>query len=175
MVGQVVRRGVRLGVRIGLVPAVIFGSVWLVAAAMWLSTGTHQGGLAGLMRGITAVGGSMGVGVLLGAVTGGALTLSPEWLAARAPLRGLLAGAVASTMFLGETAVVAVATDGGYGPMLLTLLSTPVAGGVAAAHSGDILGRTQCHPWLWGTQHPRPDEAGVGRSYEQGSASGDDR
>ena len=155
MVRQVVRRGVRLGVRIGLVPAIIFGSLWLVADAMRLSTGTHQGALAGLTRGITAVGGSMGVGVLLGAVTGGALALSHEWLAARAPLRGLLAGAIASTMFLGETAVVAVATGGGYGPILLTLLSTPVAGGVAAAYSGDVLWRTHYHPWLWGTRHPR--------------------
>ncbi|GAA3843788.1 hypothetical protein ACFS5L_20135 [Streptomyces phyllanthi] len=141
--------------RIGLVSAIICGCVWLVAAAMWLSTGTRQDALAGLIRGIAAVGGSMGIGVLLGAVTGGALALSPEWLASRAPLRGLLAGAVASTVFLGETAVVAVATDGGYGPMLLTLLATPVAGGVAAAHSGDVLGRTRCHSWLWGTPHPR--------------------
>lgn len=156
MIGQVVRRGIRLGVRMGWVLAIISGSVWLVAAALWLSTGTHQGALAGLLRGMAAVGGSMGVGVLLGAATGGALALSPHWLAARAPLRGLLAGVTASTMFLGETAVVAVATDGGYGPMLLTLLSAPVAGGVAAAHSGDVLGHTRWHLWLWDTSGPWP-------------------
>ncbi|MGG7570002.1 hypothetical protein [Streptomyces sirii] len=147
--GQVVRRGVRLGVRIGLVPTIIFGSVWIVSVVGWLITGPHRGALASLVHGITAVGGSMAVGVLAGAVTGGVLALSPEWLAARAPLRGLLAGAVATTVFLGETVVVAVATDGGYAPMLLTLLSAPVAGFAAAAHSGDVLGRTHYHPWLW--------------------------
>jgi hypothetical protein len=65
-------------------------------------------------------------------------------------LRGLLAGAVASVVFLGETVVVGIASDGGYGPMLLALLATPVAGVAAAAHSGDVLGRTHYHPWLWG-------------------------
>ncbi|MFG2332780.1 hypothetical protein ACGFMM_24550 [Streptomyces sp. NPDC048604] len=154
VVGQVIRRGVRLGVRIGLATAIVFGSVWLVGTAMRFSTGTHEGTLADLARGIAAMSGIMGVGVLLGAVTGGALALAPQWLAARAALRGLLAGAVASTMFLGQAAVVAFATDGGYGPILLTLLATPVAGGVAAAHSGDILGHTHHHPWLWGTRHP---------------------
>jgi hypothetical protein len=147
--GHVVRRGVRLGLRIGLVPACVFGSVWLVGTAMRLSAGAFSDGPGALARGFTAVGGSVGVGVLLGAVTGGALGLAPEWLAARAPLRGLLAGAVAGTVFLGETVVVAIASDGGYGPMLLTLLAAPVAGVVAAAHSGDILGHTRCHPWLW--------------------------
>ncbi|WP_217680687.1 hypothetical protein [Kitasatospora sp. SUK 42] len=89
------------------------------------------------------VGGSLGVGVLVGAVTGVVLALSPEWLAGRAWLRGPLAGIVAGTACLGETVVMAVATDGGYGPMLLTLLSTPVVGVVAAVHSGDIRGRGQ--------------------------------
>ncbi|MFJ3666967.1 hypothetical protein ACIPSE_10975 [Streptomyces sp. NPDC090106] len=118
-----------------------------MGAVMWLRTGLHDA-LTGLMRGGVVVGGSLGVGVVLGAATGAALALSPEWLAARAPLRGLLAGCVAGTMYLGETIVVAVAWDGGYGPMLLTLLSTPVVGGVAAVHSGDVLGRTHYHPWL---------------------------
>ncbi|MFD7325962.1 hypothetical protein ACFV9D_33615 [Streptomyces sp. NPDC059875] len=141
--------------RIGLVSAIAFGSLWLVGAAMWLSTGAYPGGVAGLMRGVVAVGGSLVIGVLLGAVTGVALGLSPEWVAARAPLRGLLAGLVASTVFLGQTVVVAVGSDGGYGPMLLTLLATPVIGGVAAAHSGDVLGRTHHHSWLSGTRRRR--------------------
>ncbi|MFK0096767.1 hypothetical protein [Streptomyces sp. NPDC091040] len=133
--------------RIGAALAALFGSVVLVGAAMWLRTGFHEA-LAGLMRAIVVAGGSLGVGVLLGAVAGVALALSPEWLVARAPLRGLLAGCVAGTMYLGETVVVAVASDGGYGPILLTLLSTPVIGAVAAVHSGDVLGRTHYHPWL---------------------------
>jgi hypothetical protein len=138
----------------GSILAIILGSVWLVAAAMWLFAGRQSGLLAGLTRGFVAVGGSMGVGVLLGALTGGALALSPEWIAARAPLRGLLAGAVASTVFLAETVVVAVATDVAYGPVLLTLLATPVAGIAAATHSGDVLGRTHYHPWVSGERHP---------------------
>jgi hypothetical protein len=149
---EVVRRGVRLGVRIALVPVIFFGSLCLVGAVRWLCTGMHQGALEELMRVFTVVAGTLGVGVLLGAVTGGALALSPEWIAARAPLRGLLAGAVASVMWLGETAVVAATTGGGL--MLLTLVSTPVAGFVAAAHSGDVLGRTHYHPWLCSQGHP---------------------
>ncbi|MER6997561.1 hypothetical protein [Streptomyces sp. NPDC000410] len=135
--------------RIGWASAAVCGSVWIIAAAMWLSLG-HRGVVEGLLRGVTAVGGSMAVGVLLGAVTGGALALSPEWLAARAPLRGLLAGAVASAVFLGEAVVVAAATGAGYAPVLLTLLAAPVVGAVAAVHSGDVLGRTHHHPWLHG-------------------------
>ncbi|MFC0599391.1 hypothetical protein [Streptomyces palmae] len=148
--GQVVRRGVRLGVRIGMVPSIFFGSIWLAATGVWLLSGLPHGGLSIFLGGLTAVGGTMAVGVLLGAVTGGVLALSPEWLAARAPLRGLLAGAVASTVFLGETLVVGLATDGSPAGMVLTLLSTPLAGAAAAAHSGDVLGRTHYHPWVWG-------------------------
>ncbi|MEV4231384.1 hypothetical protein AB0J81_30700 [Streptomyces bobili] len=131
----------------GSVLAAVLGSMTVVGAVMWLRTGLADA-LECLVRGIVAVGGSLGVGVLLGAATGVALALSPEWLACRAPLRGLLAGCVASTMYLGETIVVAVATGGGYAPMFLTLLSTPVIGAVAAVHSGDVLGRTRYHPWL---------------------------
>ncbi|MGW1093959.1 hypothetical protein ACWD4L_49470 [Streptomyces sp. NPDC002596] len=142
--------------------AAVFGSVALVGAVMWLRTGLHDA-LTGLMRGIVVVVGSLGVGVLLGAVTGVALALSPEWLAARAPLRGLLAGYVAGTMYLGETIVVAVASDGGYGPMLLTLLSTLVVGAVAAVHSGDVLGRTHHHPWLASKGRPKGWSRRLGR------------
>ncbi|QKW09212.1 hypothetical protein HUT18_25370 [Streptomyces sp. NA04227] len=145
---QVIRRGVRLGLRIGTVPAILFGCLWLVAAAARLFGGTSAGSAAGPLNGVTAVGGSLAVGVLLGAATGGALALAPEWIAARAALRGLLAGAVASTVFLGEVVVVAFATEGGYAPIMFTLLATPAVGAAAAAHSGDILGRTHYHPWL---------------------------
>ncbi len=150
---EVVRRGVRVGIRIALIPAILFVSFWLVSATAWLFSGMSEGAPEGLVRGFTAVAGTMGVGVLLGAVTGAALALSPAWIATRAALCGLLAGAVAGVMWLGETAVVAVATDGGYGPMLLTLLSAPVPGFVAAAHSGDALGRTHYYPWLRRQRH----------------------
>ncbi|MFJ9773970.1 hypothetical protein ACIRVF_22490 [Kitasatospora sp. NPDC101157] len=49
----------------------------------------------------------------------------------------------------------AVATDVGYGPVLLTLLSAPVVGVVAAVHSGEILGRTHSQNVSMPTQHPR--------------------
>ncbi|MFI2780824.1 hypothetical protein [Streptomyces sp. ALB3] len=147
MAGTAVGRGVRLGVRIGAVPAVVFGAMALVSAVMWLPTGPAHA-LEVLLRGVAVAGGSLGVGLLLGGVTGAALALSPEWLARRAPLRGLLAGCVAGTVYLGETVVVTVAFDGGHAPMFLTLLSTPVVGAVAAVHSGDVLGRTHYHPWL---------------------------
>ncbi|MFG2881831.1 hypothetical protein ACGFYV_05815 [Streptomyces sp. NPDC048297] len=154
-VGQVVRRGIRLGVRIGSVPALLFGTLWLTGGAMWLIFDRNTGDPAAFVRdGFVGVAGSLGVGVLLGAATGVVLALSPEWLASRAPLRGLLAGAVASTVFLGEALVVAVATDVGYGPVLFTFLTTPVAGVVAALHSGDVLGRTRHHPWVWGEKSP---------------------
>lgn len=153
MDGLVIGRGVRLGLAIGAWPAGIFGSLMLVGAAMWLRS-EPQRALDVLLRGIAVAGGSLGVGVLLGAATGAALALAPGRLAARAPLRGLLAGCVAGTVYLGETLVVAVGTDVGYGPTLLAFLSTPVAAAVAAAHSGDVLGHTHYHPWLSGERPP---------------------
>ncbi|GAA1231474.1 hypothetical protein GCM10009665_22240 [Kitasatospora nipponensis] len=83
--------------------AALSGSMALVGAVIRLGTGLHPDVLAGVMRGVVVVVGSLGVGVLLGAVSGAALALAPEWLAARAPLRGLLAGSVAGTMGLGES------------------------------------------------------------------------
>ncbi|MGW4379747.1 hypothetical protein [Kitasatospora sp. NPDC004531] len=144
VVEAVVRRGVRLGIRMGAVPAVLSGSIWLGVAVMWLFQGRHRGAPPALGPIAIMVGGSLGVGVLVGAAIGTALALSPEWLAARAPLRGALAGLVAGTTYLGQTVVVAVATDVGYGPVLLTLVSTPVVAVVAAVRGGDILGRAQC-------------------------------
>ncbi|MFD9032905.1 hypothetical protein ACFVZW_17400 [Streptomyces sp. NPDC059567] len=136
-------------------PAGFFGLIWLVYAIAWLFTGMRGDALAGILRGVVAVGGTLAVGVLLGAATGGALASAPDRLTARAPLRGLLAGAVAGTLFLPETLVVAFATDVGYLPTLLTVLATPVVGAVAAAHSGDVVGRTRLHPWLWVPLRPR--------------------
>ncbi|MFE4976118.1 hypothetical protein ACFRAR_28955 [Kitasatospora sp. NPDC056651] len=120
-------------------PAGVVGSLWLGAAVARLVLEPHA--LPGGFLLVAAVAlGSLGVGVLVGVTTGVALALSPGWLARRAPLRGLLAGTVAGTVYLGETVVVAVATDVGYGPVLLTFLSTPVVAVVAAVHSGDVLG-----------------------------------
>ncbi|WP_224275840.1 hypothetical protein [Streptomyces sp. LS1784] len=134
-------------------PAGLAASLWLGVAVAQLLMKPHA--LPGLSRLVIAVGGSLGVGVLVGAITGAALALSPEWLAGRTSLRGLFAGIVAGTTYLGETVVVAVASDGGYGPMLLTLLSTPVVSVVAAVHSGDILQRKHSQKVSMLTHHPR--------------------
>ncbi|MFE5487396.1 hypothetical protein [Streptomyces sp. NPDC056527] len=152
-----IHRGIRLGVRIAVGPAGFFGLLWLVYAVAWLFTGMRGDAFAGILRGVVAVGGTMTVGVLLGATTGAALALAPDRLTARAPLRGLLAGAVASALFLPETLVVAFATGFGFLPTLLTVLATPIVGAVAAAHSGDVVGRTRHHPWLWDRTHQRAD------------------
>ncbi|MET8630964.1 hypothetical protein ABZW30_46040 [Kitasatospora sp. NPDC004669] len=122
-------------------PAGLAASLWLGVAVAQLLMKPHA--LPSFSRLAIVVGGSLGVGILVGAITGAALALSPEWLAGRTSLRGLLAGIVAGTTYLGETVVVAVASNGGYGPMLLTLLSTPVVSVVAAVHSSDILRRTR--------------------------------
>ncbi|MEU9866013.1 hypothetical protein AB0D99_34620 [Streptomyces sp. NPDC047971] len=143
--------------RIAVGPAGFFGLIWLAHALAWLVTGMRGDAFAGILRGVVAVGGTLSVGVLLGAATGAALAVAPEWLTARAPLRGLLAGAVGGALFLPETLVVAFATDVGYLPTLLTVLATPVVGAVAAAHSGDVVGRTRLHPWLWTPTYRRVD------------------
>ncbi|MFE6979177.1 hypothetical protein [Streptomyces sp. NPDC057682] len=151
--GAVVGRGVRLGVRIGAALGSLFGAAFFVGAMMWLPTDPHEA-FTGLARGAVVAAGSLAVGVLLGAATGAALAAAPERVASRAPLRGLLAGGVAGILCVGEFAIVAMATDGGYAPMLLALVLAPVTGLVAAAHSGDILGRTHHHPWLTAGRRP---------------------
>ncbi|MDK0524591.1 hypothetical protein [Streptomyces sp. ML-6] len=126
-------------------PAVLFGSLCLVGTAAQLSTGTPGKALDVFRSGVVAIGGSMAVGVLLGAATGGALALAPGWFTARAPLRGLLAAAVASTLFLAEVPVVFAAGTGPL-PALLIILGAPVVGLVAAARSGALMGCPRHHP-----------------------------
>ncbi|MQY14475.1 hypothetical protein SRB5_46420 [Streptomyces sp. RB5] len=149
---QTVRRGLRLGVRIGLALTALWGTLTCVAAAAFLGTGKRDAALDVFLRGTAATAGTMAVCTLLGAATGAALARAPEWLASRALLRGLLAGAVASTVFLAEALVIGAATYAAIAPVLGALLCTPVIGLVAAVHSGDVLGRTHYHPWLWGKE-----------------------
>ncbi|MFD8847179.1 hypothetical protein [Streptomyces sp. NPDC059604] len=144
-VAQVVRRGIWFGVLVAAWPAGVFGSLCLVGTAAQLSTGTPGKALDAFLGGLMAIGGSMVVGVLLGAATGGALAAAPGWFTARAPLRGLLAAVVASTLFLPEVAVV-IAVGSGPLPALLVLLCVPVVGLVAAARSGALVGRPRHRP-----------------------------
>jgi hypothetical protein len=127
----------------------IVAGVWLVGAVVWLVRPPRHNGVAGLGRGLVGVVGSLGMGSLLGVVMGAALAIAPTWLVSRGLLRGLLAALLAGTLFLGEVVVLGVATDGGYGFMLLALLAAPIVAATAAAHSGDIAGRSHHHAWLW--------------------------
>ncbi|MGM9444570.1 hypothetical protein ACTAF0_30615 [Streptomyces murinus] len=140
-----VRRGMRFGVRVGVIPAVFWGILFLFVAVAPFGSGP----LAVLRPGLIAVVGSLAAGVLLGVVMGAAPAVAPQWLVSRGPLRGLLAAGLAGVLFQAEVAVVAVVTDVGYGPTLLAFLATPAVAALAAAHSGDIAGRSRRHPWLW--------------------------
>ncbi|MEV7751053.1 hypothetical protein [Streptomyces griseofuscus] len=103
-----VRRGTRFGVRVGVIPAVFWGILFLFAAVAPFGSGP----LAVLRPGLIAV---------VGSLTG--------------------------VLFQAEVAVVAVVTDDGYGPTLAAFLATPAVAALAAAHSGDIAGRSRRHPW----------------------------
>lgn len=147
-------RGFRFGTRVGMVPALIWAGLCFGGAAAWLVRGSWHDALAVFGPGLVAVVGSLGVGSLLGVVMGAVLAIAPEWLVSRGLLRGLLAAFLGGVLFLGEVVVIAVATDVGYGPVLLTLLAVPVVAAVAAAHSGDIAGRSRHHAWLWAPRVP---------------------
>lgn len=156
---DVVLRGVRFGMRVGSVPAMIWGGVWAGGVVAGLVRWPWHGVLAMVGKGLIAVLGSLGVGLLLGLVVGAVLALVPTWLVSRVFLRGLLAAFLGGVLFLGEVLVIGVATDGGYGPMLLALLAVPVVAAIAAVHSGDIAGRSHRHAWLWPLD---PNVAGLG-------------
>ncbi|MFY4723690.1 hypothetical protein [Streptomyces sp. LaBMicrA B280] len=140
-----VPRGMRFGPRVGVIPAVFWGIFFRFVAVAPFGPGP----LAVLRPGLIAVVGSLAAGILLGVPMGAALAVAPRWLVARGPLRGLPAAVLAGVLFQAEVAVVAVVTEGGYGPTLLAFLATPVVAVAAAVHSDDIAGRTRRHPWLW--------------------------
>ncbi|WP_377270642.1 hypothetical protein [Peterkaempfera sp. SMS 1(5)a] len=144
-----VSRGLRFGLRAGAVPAVVWGALCLVGTVDRLLSGSWQEAAAILGRGLLAAAGSVAVGALLGVVTGTAPAVAPPWPTSRGALRGAPAALVGGVVFPGELVVVAVASDGGYGPMLLTPAAVPVVAGAAAACSGDIAGGSRRHSWLW--------------------------
>ncbi|MEU3536738.1 hypothetical protein AB0E70_34935 [Streptomyces murinus] len=96
------RRGMRFGVRVGVIPAVFWGILFLFVAVAPFGSGP----LAVLRPGLIAVAGSLAAGVLLGVVTGAAPAVAPKWLVSRGPLRGLLAAGLAGVLFQAEVAVV---------------------------------------------------------------------
>ncbi|WP_055589113.1 hypothetical protein [Peterkaempfera griseoplana] len=123
-------------------------ALWLVGTVSSLLRGSGREAVAILGRGLLSAGGSLATGALLGVATGAALAVAPSRLIARGTLRCTLAALVGGVVFLGEVAVVAVTSDGGYGPVLLTLAAVPVVAGTTAAYSGDIAGHTRRHAWL---------------------------
>ncbi|MFE9612911.1 hypothetical protein [Streptomyces sp. NPDC006012] len=142
----VVMRGLRFGLVVGWVCALGWGAVWTAGVMAALMLGHWHDVPSTLVSGVILVGGSQFVGAVLGLLLGATLTVAPGWLTSHWLLRGLLAGVVAGTLFLGE---VVVSMEGGILPMLLMIVGIPVVGAVAAACSGDIAGRTRHHAWLW--------------------------
>ncbi|TXJ76453.1 hypothetical protein E2C11_22080 [Streptomyces lavendulae] len=159
-----VPRGLRFGIRVGVIPAAFWGVLFLVLTV----ASARYGPLAVLGRGLIVVVGSLGVGALLGVATGAVLAVAPDWLVSRGPLRGVLAAVVAGGLFQAEVVLVLVAMYGGYGQTLLAFLATPAVAVAAAAHSGDIAGRSRRHPWLWspGTVRTLIDLASSPGSWE---------
>ncbi|MFH8342681.1 hypothetical protein [Streptomyces sp. AM6-12] len=142
----VVMRGLRLGLVVGGVCALGWGAVWTASVMVAAVLGHWHGVPSALVSEVILVGGSLFAGVVLGLLLGATLAVAPDWLTSRGLLRRLLAGLVAGTLFLGE---VLVSIEGGILPVLSMILCIPVVGAVAAACSGDIVGRSRRHAWLW--------------------------
>ncbi|UKY52668.1 hypothetical protein [Streptomyces inhibens] len=151
-----VRRGLRFGMRVGTFHAVGFAIPCGLAGLAALVSRAPVDWLFGLQRATAAIGGSLAVGALLGLATGGLLVVLPRWITARGLLRGLLTAVLGGAVYTGETVVVAVATDVGYLPVLLSCLGWPIVAAVTAAHSGDIAGLSHYHPWLWESRGRTP-------------------
>ncbi|MFG2626868.1 hypothetical protein [Streptomyces sp. NPDC048473] len=85
-----------------------------------------------------AVLGSLAVGAVLGVATGGVLAVAPQRLVASTPVRGLACFVLGTTLSAGEVVVMAVSSDGGYGPIGLAVSAMPAVGAVTAARSRSI-------------------------------------
>ncbi|MEV6836167.1 hypothetical protein AB0N17_16905 [Streptomyces sp. NPDC051133] len=143
----VVVRGLRFGLAVGGVCALGWGAVWTAGVVVASVLGHRHAVPAALVSEAVLVGGSLFAGAVVGLGLGVTLALAPGRLTSHGPLRRLLAGVVAGTLFLGEVVVVGV--EGGILPVLLTMAGMPVTGAVAAACSGDIAGLSRRHAWLW--------------------------
>lgn len=134
----VVRRGLMFGVRAGAIPAGACAVLWLIIEAVRLTGGPGGSALEDPALAVLAVLGSLAVGVLIGAVTGLVLACAPLSLVSSGPLRALICFVLGGTLSFAEVVVMAVSSDGGYGPILLALLAMPVVGAVTAARSREI-------------------------------------
>lgn len=134
----VLRRGLLFGLRAGAIPAGACAVLWAIIMVLRIDSGPSGSTLEDPVSAAIAVLGSLAVGALLGAVTGLILAYAPLRMVSCGPLRALVCFAVAGTLSFGEVAVMAVSSNGGYGPAFLALLAMPVVGAVAAARSRDI-------------------------------------
>ncbi|WP_158690388.1 hypothetical protein [Streptomyces sp. PsTaAH-124] len=148
--GAVTRRGLRFGLAVGGVCALCWVTVMTAGVAVVAVRGSWRKASEALFLEAALVGGSLAVGVVLGLLLGTVLAFAPARLTSRTWPRGLLAAAVAGSLFLGE---VVVSAEGGILPVLLATLGVPPAGLAAAACSGDIAGTSRRYAWL----HPHPD------------------
>ncbi|MFI0786062.1 hypothetical protein ACH4Q6_10735 [Streptomyces lydicus] len=134
----VLRRGLVFGLRSGAIPAGACAVLWLMVAVTRWVHGPSGSTFEDPPRAALAVVGSLAVGAAIGAVTGAVLAYAPQRLLSSAPLRAVLCFAIGGTLSSGEVAVMAVSSDGGYGPILLALAAMPVVGVVTAARGREI-------------------------------------
>ncbi|MDQ0993801.1 hypothetical protein QFZ74_005029 [Streptomyces sp. V3I7] len=144
-VRAVVRRGVGVGVRIGVWPAGVGGGLCLVGALVFMRGGRWGTVWALISLGTWGVAGSMAGGVVLGVLIGVVLAVAPCRVIARPVLRGLLAGAVTGVPL--AALAVGLLTGDGYSLAsyprsvhVLTWSLILVVSLVAAALSADIAG-----------------------------------
>ncbi|MGG7571316.1 hypothetical protein [Streptomyces sirii] len=131
----VLRRGLVFGLRAGAIPAGACAVLWLVVMVTRYVNGPGGSTMEDPVLAAVAVLGSMAVGASIGAVVGLVLAYAPLRLVSSGPLRALVCFVLATALAFGEVVVMAVSSDGGYGPILLALLAMPFVGAVTAARS----------------------------------------
>ncbi|MBM9508542.1 hypothetical protein [Actinacidiphila acididurans] len=153
---EILVRGVRFGVRLGRVGAVVWGALALALGLDSVAAGAVMGDVRGGISDavwcdawlVVGALGTLAVAVLIGAAVATVLAVVPEGLLRHAIPRGLLAAFPAAVMWFGEVGIVAVITDVGYGPVLLTVLLTLVPAITAAWCSAALVGLSDEHAWL---------------------------
>ncbi|MFE6494333.1 hypothetical protein [Streptomyces sp. NPDC057748] len=136
--GAVMCRGLLFGVRAGAIPAGICAVLWAAIALAGLSGEPLDSTFEKPAAGLVAVLGSLAVGAALGLVTGAVLAVAPSRMLGSALVRGLVCFVVGTASAAGEVVVMDVSSEGGYGPVIVAVLATPVVGAVTAARSRSI-------------------------------------
>ncbi|MFG2290266.1 hypothetical protein ACGFOU_29835 [Streptomyces sp. NPDC048595] len=134
----VLRRVLTFGLRAGAIPAGACAALWVFVMVLRCLNGPGGSTMEDPVLAAVAVLGSMAVGASIGAVVGLVLAYAPLRLVSSGPSRALVCFVLATALAFGEVVVMAVSSDGGYGPILLALLAMPVVGAVTAARSGHL-------------------------------------